>query len=150
MPAANASGDRIIVGSTDTYELRQFGPDGTATRVVRREVAPQDFTDAHFGQVADRFPQMASALAEIPRPNQAPAFSSLLVDRENNLWVQDYPSPSAAFASWTVFDPRGAMLGQVPLPAAFRPTDIGADHVLGVWTDELGVERIRVYSLRKP
>lgn len=53
------------MGATDTYALRQFEPDGTATRVVRWEVAPQAFTDAHFRQVADRVPQMASALAEI-------------------------------------------------------------------------------------
>ena len=150
MPAASAGGDRIFVGSTDFYEIRQFGRDGTETRVVRREVAPQDFTDAHFRQVADRFPQMAPTLAEIPRPNQAPAFSSLLVDRENNLWVQDYPSPGAAAVAWTVFNPQGAMLGEVALAAAFRPTDIGADYLVGVWTDGLGVERIRVYSLRKP
>jgi hypothetical protein len=150
MPAATAGGERIFAGSTDNFEIRQFGPDGTATRVVRREVAPQAFTDAHFRQVADRVPQMAAALAEIPRPSQAPAFSSLVIDREENLWVQDYPSPGAASASWTVFDSQGAMLGQVALPAAFRPTDIGADYILGIWTDELDVERIRVYSLRKP
>lgn len=149
MPAASAGGDRIFLGSTDKYEIRQFGRDGTATRVVRREAAPQAFTDAHFRQVADRLPQMASALADIPRPNQAPAFSSLVLDRENNLWVQDYPSPGTSSVAWTVFNPQGAMLGQVGLPAAFRPTDIGADYLLGVWTDGLGVERIRVYSLRK-
>lgn len=136
MPAASASGERISVGATDAYAITEFGPDGTATRVVRREVAPQAFTEAHFRQVADRFPQMASALAEIPRPSRATAFASLLVDRENNLWVQDYPSPGAASVSWAVFNPKGDMLGQVALPAAFRPTDIGADYVLGVWTDD--------------
>jgi hypothetical protein len=150
MPAASASGERIFVGATDTYEIRQFGPDGTATRVIRREVAPEAFTDAHFRRVADRFPQMATALAEIPRPSQAPMFSSLLLDRDDNLWVQDYPSPGASAVPWTVFDPRGSMLGRVALPPTFRPTDIGADYVLGVWTDELDVERIHVYSLEKP
>jgi hypothetical protein len=150
MPAASASGERISVGATDTYEIRQFGPDGTATRVIRREVAPEAFTDAHFRRVADRFPQMATALAEIPRPSQAPMFSSLLLDGEDNLWVQDYPSPGAPAVLWTVFDPRGGMLGRVALPPTFRPTDIGADYVLGVWTDDLDVERIHVYSLEKP
>lgn len=150
MPAASAGGDRIFVGATDRYEIRQFGPDGTPTRVLRRKVDPQPFTEAHFRRVADRVPQMASALAEIPRPSRVPAYASLLVDRESNLWVQDYPSPGAASASWTVFGPEGAMLGQVAMPAAFRPTDIGADYVLGVWRDELDVERIRMYPLRKP
>lgn len=150
MPAASASGDRIFIGATDSYEIREFGPDGAATRVIRRRVEPQAFTEAHFRAVADQFPQMATAFAEIPRPSQAPVFATLLVDRENNLWVQDYPSPGAPLISWTVFDPRGRMLGPVSLPSGFRPTDIGADYILGVWTDELGVERVRVYPLRKP
>ncbi|HEX6861540.1 MAG TPA: hypothetical protein VF414_01930 [Thermoanaerobaculia bacterium] len=150
MPAASASGNRIFIGATDRYEIREFGPDGAATRVIRRQVEPQAFTEAHFRAVADQFPQMATALAEIPRPSQAPVFAALLVDRENNLWVQDYPSPGATSISWTVFDPQGRMLGQVSLPSNFRPTDIGADYILGVWTDELGVERVRMYPLRKP
>lgn len=150
MAAAAASADRISIAATDSYEIRQYGPDGTATRLVRRQVEPRAFTDAHFRAVADQFPQMASALAEIPRPRQVPAFATLILDREENLWVQDYPTPNASSVSWTVFDPQGGMLGQVPLPANFRPTDIGADYVLGVWTDDLGVERIRLYPLRKP
>lgn len=150
MPAASANGSQIAIGATDSYEIRQYGPDGAATRVIRRDVAPQAFTEAHFRQVAEQFPQMANALAEIPRPNQAPVFADLLVDRENNLWVQDFSSPGTTSIQWTVFDPRGAMLGQVEVPATFRPTDIGTDYVLGVWTDELDVEHVRMYPLRKP
>lgn len=147
--AAVASGDRIFVGATDSYEIREYGPEGNATRIIRRGVTPQPFTEGHYRQIADQFPQLASALAEIPRPSQAPVFSSLMVDRQTNLWVQDYASPGSASAFWTVFDAEGAMLGQVTLPANLRPTDIGRDYVVGVWTGELGVEHVRMYPLRK-
>lgn len=150
MPVASASGDRIFVGATDRYEIRQFGPNGALVRVLRREVPSQPFTDAHFRRVAERVPQMASALAELPLPSRVPAFASLLVDREGNLWVQDYPSPGGEPVAWTVFSRQGAILGQIVLPAAFRPTDVGADYVLGVGMDEQDVERIRMYALRKP
>jgi hypothetical protein len=149
LPAANASGSRISLGATDSYEIREFGADGSATRLLRRAVHVQPYTDAHFRAVADRYPQLASAFEDMPRPNRAPAFASLLADRENNLWVQDYPTPGAASVAWTVFDPLGAMLGQIALPTSFRPTDIGTDYLLGVWTTELGVESVRIYSLRK-
>lgn len=148
--AATASGDRIFVSATDSHEIREYAPDGTATRLIRRQVTPQPFTDAHYRQVADQFPQLTDALGAIPRPSHVPLFSSLMVDREDHLWVQDYPSPGTTSVSWTVFDPRGAMLGQVALPANLRPTDIGRDYVLGVWADELGVEHVRMYPLRRP
>ena len=32
-------------------------------------------------------------------------------------------------------------------PPGFRPHDIGADYVLGVWRDELGIEFVRMYDL---
>lgn len=147
--AAVASGDRIFIGATDSYEIREYSPEGNATRIIRRDAAPQPFTDAHFRQIVDQFPQMASALAGIPRPSQAPVFSALVVDRDNHLWVQEYPAPGATSVTWSVFDPRGAMLGQVALPANLRPTDIGRDYVVGVWTGELGVEHVRMYPLRK-
>ncbi len=150
MPASSARGDRIFLSATDSYEIREFGPYGAATRVIRRRVKPQAFTEAHFRAIADQFPQMATALTGIPRPSQAPVFAALLMDRQNNLWVQDYASPGATSISWTVFDLQGRMLGPVVLSANFRPTDIGIDYILGVWAEEFGVERVRMYPLRKP
>jgi hypothetical protein len=146
--ASTASGNRVLVSATDSYEIREYAPNGNATRLIRRQVTPQPFTNAHYRQVADQFPQLADALAAIPRPSHVPAFSLLMADRQDHLWVQDYPSPGATSVSWTVFDPRGVMLGQVALPANFRPTDIGRDYVLGVWADDLGVEHVRLYPLR--
>jgi hypothetical protein len=34
----------------------------------------------------------------------------------------------------------------VAFPAGFHPLEIGSDYVLGVHHDELGVERVRLYS----
>ncbi len=149
--AAIAGGERIVFGATDRYELHEYGPDGSATRILRRKVVPQPFTNAHDRQATEGFPpQIAARLAEVPRPAQVPVFASMLMDGQNNLWVKDHPSPQAVSVAWTVFDHRGSMLGQVQLPVNLRITDIGDDYVLGVWPDDLGVERVRMYPLRKP
>jgi hypothetical protein len=42
------------------------------------------------------------------------------------------------------------MLGSVALPDRFRPTQIGSDFVLGVWSDDLDVQHVRMYRLDKP
>lgn len=148
MSAAVAGGGRIVFGATDRYELQEYGPDGTAIRVIRRAVTPQPFPEEEFWQAFEGMPR--KEVADIPRPRHRPVLSSMLVDRQDHLWVQDFPVPEADSVDWSVFDPRGAMLGQIPLPANFHPTDIGADYVLGVWLDELDVERVRMYPLRKP
>ena len=36
----------------------------------------------------------------------------------------------------------------MPLPAGFRPHEIGLDYLLGVWKDELGVEYVQLYDLK--
>jgi hypothetical protein len=50
---------------------------------------------------------------------------------------------------WAVFDPEGRFLGHVDTPEADRITHIGADFVLGLWTEEMDVEHVRVYRLEK-
>lgn len=75
------------------------------------------------------------------------------MDRQGNLWVGDFRTPSAADGeptAWTVFDREGRVLAEIGMPPRFRIFDIGADWVLGVRTDELGVEHVELYRVRRP
>jgi hypothetical protein len=49
-----------------------------------------------------------------------------------------------------VFDAEGVWQGAVKLPASIRVLDIGANYVLGVHADELGVESVQLFSLNTP
>jgi hypothetical protein len=51
---------------------------------------------------------------------------------------------------WIVFDSDGRWLGAVEVPPNGRVSEIGADYVLGVWRDELDVERVQMFELIKP
>ena len=51
---------------------------------------------------------------------------------------------------WSVFDSRGVWLGDVPTPGQLRITEIHSHAVVGVWRDDLDVQTVRVYELRKP
>ena len=82
-------------------------------------------------------------------PERLPAFERLLVDDGGSLWVQRTPWPGAVPPEWDVFDAEGQMRGSVTMPAGFRATHIGGDFVLGVWTDDDGVEYVRTYGLMK-
>jgi hypothetical protein len=89
-------------------------------------------------------------LADLPVAETLPAHAQLVVDSERNLWVQDYPVPGAERNRWAVFDPEGAWLGMVDMAPDFSVFQIGADFVLGRWSDEVGVEHVMFYELIKP
>ncbi len=79
-----------------------------------------------------------------------PAFADLLIDGDQNLWVQEFAAPGATELRWLVFDRDGAFRGIVAVPTELRITDLGTGEVIGVWNDDLDVESVRIYSLQPP
>ncbi|MFQ5702893.1 MAG: hypothetical protein ACE5HT_02615 [Gemmatimonadales bacterium] len=64
--------------------------------------------------------------------------------------VQEYNLPDDSRVRWTVFDGHGMLLGTTQFPESFRALDIGEDYVLGVWKDDVDLEHVRLYDLKKP
>jgi hypothetical protein len=71
------------------------------------------------------------------------------VDSEGNVWVRQYATGLSQSRTWTVFDGAGVWLGEIDLPDGLRVTQIGSSFVLGVATDELGVEYVNLHALSK-
>jgi hypothetical protein len=153
-------------GSSDAYEIGLYGADGTLRRSVRRTKPNGKVTDAVIDRMkqaaldgakertgtltAQQRTQIEQQYAEQPFPETMPAYRSLLIDSEGDLWVQEYDViPDAQPPRWTVFDPSGQMLGTVTMPMRFTPYDIGPDYVLGRWRDDLDVEHVQLYGLDK-
>jgi 6-bladed beta-propeller len=89
-------------------------------------------------------------LAGITMPDTIPVYATLLVDDAGNVWAQRFAPPWEEKRDWSVFARDGALLGTLQMPAAFRVAEIGRDYVLGVLTDDDGVERPAVFALRRP
>ncbi|HEX2079962.1 MAG TPA: hypothetical protein VHG08_19750 [Longimicrobium sp.] len=152
-------GERLLVGDPVRYELVERRPDGTVARLVRRSGAREAVTqadrdayierrregmrDARFRQIEERM------MKSVPFPDHKPFFTALRVDAEGNAWVQR-PAYPEADTPWDVFDAEGRLLGTVTTPAGLRVTQIGADFVVGIWTDELDVPHVRVHRMEKP
>ncbi|MHB1169739.1 MAG: hypothetical protein ACYC28_10720, partial [Longimicrobiales bacterium] len=84
-----------------------------------------------------------------PRAEHLPAHTTnILVDDTGHLWVEEYTTPGEPHA-WSVFDPVGAFLGSVQVPADLQLTHVGRDAVFGVYRDESGLETVRVYDLHR-
>lgn len=86
---------------------------------------------------------------DLPLPELTPAASELKVDRQGFVWIERYKMPWDEGNPWDVFAPTGEWLGWVDLPPGLRVFDIGEDYVLGRTLDDLGVERVQVWTLRR-
>ena len=80
-------------------------------------------------------------------PPEMPAFVEMHAAPDGHLWVERFRFPGDTGRRWGVFAPDGAFLGNLELPPNFAVTEIGNDYVLGVVTDELGVERVQLHRL---
>lgn len=156
-PSMWARGERFFYGASDTYEVAVHAKDGTLERLIRlaranREVTPtliEQYKRTSLEEIEDEDfrRRYVSVVEAMPFPATMPAYSSLVVDSEDCLWVQDYRVRGEETNRWTVFDPEGRLLGQIDLPLRFNVYEIGSDYVLGRRVDELEIEHVEMYGL---
>ncbi len=150
---------RVYLGDTERYEIAAYSPDGVLESVLRRTVPPRPVAaqDIERYKEADRRrlvrpefrQQMERLLAEMPYPDEMPAFGGLQVDALGNLWVSEFKRPAADSIRWTVYDEEARPIALAVLPVELEITQIGSEFVCGRREDDLGVERVSVYRLVK-
>lgn len=171
MSEFGAAADRVGVIDTEAYTVRVLSPvDGTIEQIVRRDVEPREATDALFeGHLAGIMDLIGSVPPEevdrvqrmwrgFPRAPVLPVLRSIHVDATGHLWLQPYYVAGAEPPPFEVHAPDGSWLGSVSVPPGLRRAfiqyqapymEIGADYILGAWTDDLDVQYVRMYPINK-
>ena len=87
----------------------------------------------------------------VPVADHLPAFGTVMSDALGHLWVEEYAAPGEEMSGslWTVFDPKGHVLGYVATPPGLQIHEIGGDYILGRVQDDFGVESIQVWPLER-
>jgi hypothetical protein len=156
------AGAGYYVGTGDRHEFALHDEEGRLTGLVRRAGEPVPLTDRDVARY--RREALASepdgdddsrrfwirVLDGMPYPPTRPAHGLVRIDTQHNLWVESWAWPGTAREEWQVYDAAGRWLGPVSVPAGLEIFDIGPDYVLGVWRDELDVERVRLHRIEKP
>jgi len=169
-PAVAASGGKAYVAPGDRYEIRVYDADGTLRRIIRRDWEPEAVTEEdvsehleHVKELFSRFDTPTSTRAAFLEMNESaarlssvkPPIRAVATDRQGYLWVQPWVAGWRTVGNLPatphdVFDPDGRWLGQVEVPAGHWVTDIGADYVWTMWSDDLDVNYARRLPLFKP
>jgi hypothetical protein len=148
----------LYIGEENSYEIAQYDLSGRLLRLIRMPAVDLHITDAmkrdyKEAQIIDT-PQeeragMREYLDAIPVAPSLPAHGYMRVDSESRLWVSSYPAFVGNSRFFDVFGLGGRWITRVDVPDGFDPMVIGADWVLGVGRDELGVETVRLYGLAR-
>lgn len=161
------SSGRVLVGEGLAPRIQQFDVSGTRVREYTWQVgavqAPNEILRAVIDSaVARAAPDGAAStrrrLEAAPVPGRLPVYWSIIVDDAGFIWIRPYEPFTHAFAlgarsgpggQWSVLSPDGMESGSVMLPSEIEPFHITLNAVVGIARDELGVESVRVHSLRR-
>jgi hypothetical protein len=145
------------VGEGNGYEIQAFGRDGSLIRIIRRlgvdlrvtDAAVDSFWSVRMTDDPSSGEYYGRLAASTPRPEQRAPYGALLVDSGRHLWVAHHGLDFGPPTVWDVFAAEGQWLGEVTVPEGFQVFEVGEDYVLGVATDDLDVEHVRMYELRR-
>jgi hypothetical protein len=160
----------VYVGESLTPRIRVLHADASPQREIVWDAPPGPTIGATLDAVVDsalassppdRVQALRSHLEAAPVPSQLSVFWGMLIDELGFIWVRPYEPLAHAAAlgglttsggaggSWQVLSPDGVATGFVALPADLEPVHITRDAVVGIARDDLGVESVRVHSLRR-
>jgi hypothetical protein len=157
---AYAIGDHVVyVGTADEYMIQALPVEGTSAtqigrNVERRPITRRDQTryiEQRLSRIKDRSQRerVAQNLRSIQFPDHFPAYRSFIVDQLNNLWVEQYRTPTDDAPRWDVFGPDGMFLGTLTAPAGLEVYQVGAGFILGKWSDPLDVGFIHLHRIER-
>lgn len=163
----------IYLSGRGRNEIRQLSLDGVLLRIIRRTTEPIPVTERAYNNILERAYLSAETMGSpvprdiieqmIERDETHPPTAGIIVDPEGYLWVREWSgSESGTPDQWSVFNPDGRWLGVLPFPWKTDPAQsnscgsssrvlcwVDKDFFVAVRQDELGVERVEGYRIRR-
>ncbi len=143
------SDGNVVVGLADALEYQILdGQTGELRRIARilgvslALTAEEIDRERQVRLGPDPSPFTRSLVDGLPDPTGKPAYQSMIVDAEGNVWAGEYLGLARRDEpqKWYVWDAGGVWLGTVETPARFELMRVGVGEVLGVWRDVNDVE----------
>jgi hypothetical protein len=149
-----AAGDRVAVTTVAGYDFMLLAGADT-TQIVRRPLEPEAATaEAAARSVGDRFRVMSSAgeiacktdevVSELGFAERIPIIAEIASGPDGTWWVRRREG-----AGVDVFAADGGYVGTLPGSAPYPLLSLPGNRIASVVTDELDVDRLVVYRVRK-
>lgn len=148
---STAAGDHMWAGCQGEYAIRRWRSDGVVDRIVRLDYAGEPVTAQVRDSVTGVQPQVSEGGAprQLDFPERFPPWNKLLATDSGWLWVRRNRTPFEDFMVYDIFDPEGRHAAYIRIPADARLSEVGDDHVLGVFSGTFDIEVVSRYRIRK-
>ncbi len=133
--------DRVYIGTADSFSIEVIDFGGNRLPSISKQSVELTTTPADIDRdrLLDTLGKSEGDIAwEVQRwqqfeyPPTVPAYTAMVVDRGDNLWVRTFPRSDADLVRWVVFSSDGEEIGSVDLPASLEVSEIGPDWILGI------------------
>jgi len=153
------SRSRVFVGHTEDAEIRMYDRSGVLKTIVRWvpirvPVLAADRSAFREEIVAsagrpNQEPTLRRWLEEITYPEWKPTFDAMISDEDGYLWVRQPIRSGDDVQAWTIYGPDGVALARLTLPAGLEVLDVDATHIVAKSTDDVGLETVLSYRVRR-
>ncbi|HUQ82443.1 MAG TPA: hypothetical protein VM076_14945, partial [Gemmatimonadaceae bacterium] len=150
---------RAYVGDADRFEIRVYDTGGRRVGTLQRPEPPVPVTRDDIRAETERAVAEAGEsrraaverrYADIKFPETLPAYTHMVVDADDHVWIRAFPRHSAATARWSVFSPAGALVAEVDVPKHLEVNEVGRDYLLGRYLDPTeAVPQVHLYRLTR-
>lgn len=147
---AAATDSSVWLGAGNRAEIKEVNMGGHIMRTLswtaRPRLVSEENRDSMFA-IAKSMNAPPDMFNRDRVADTVPVFGRILPDPNGGLWITAYEAPFAAPDSIWKLDPGSGRIYGVRIPARFRPTEVLATEMLGVWRDTNDVPypaRIRI------
>ena len=162
-PSVDAEARTIVIANGRDPEVRVLDDEMRLRLIIRWDDPGAEVTSAHIQAAREAERRRALENGEIsqfedanlsprrPAADVLPAVSSVKAGVDGSVWVYRYRKPGETGPRLMGFDPEGDFVCHlVSGKSGFSIREFGADYVLGVHTNELGVQHVAMYDLERP
>jgi hypothetical protein len=152
--------EALLLADTESGEIEEISFEGSLLRLLRPPTLPapvvtSDDVRSYRERAMANVPLVARELfrqvyEQVPIPETKPRLRSFTVSKDGIVWLVATPIADDAGSEALILDPEWNLVCRVLTPDAFEPMVVSRDRVVGVTTDDLGVESVREYYLRLP
>lgn len=152
-------GDRLFFGTGDEFEILVFDSEARLLKIFRWDRERVRIRPDHLAALrrereveaenAEEVLEVRQEFEKVPAGTWFPAFLGFDVDAAGYLWVGEYPRPDSNSRLFHIFDTEGRLVAELDLPRKLEILEIGVDYLLAVVHDEMGVEYLHRYNLRR-
>lgn len=147
-------GGGLLIGDNGSYSIT-IAPHGTDSALVfSRSWTPEAIPDSLRKNALESYTAHNAALKAVARlediPTAAPAFSAIVVDAEQRIWIQQWEKDPTGGSYWDIFSPHGVWLGTVHAPFHSGRLVFRRGEVLVATTDANELPVLLRYRLTEP